>query len=119
MHRRRRYPEVVLHISFRRRETVDLGVVVDEGEVLALLRRVPRLSLFGLRETFQEPVRQSDPLPNREFQSFGFELFRGQAQGFKPLRSLTASARLTDIAPRVTDHRGLWSNSRTRNLRCP
>ena len=119
MHRRRRYPEVVLHISFRRRETVDLRVVVDEGEVLALLRRVPRLRMFGLRETFQEPVRQRGTLLNREFQSCGFELFRRQAQGFKPWRSLTASARLTDIVSRVTDHPGLWSSSRTRNPRYP
>ena len=57
MHRRRRYPEVVLHVSFRRRETVNLRVVVDEGEVLTLLRRVARLGMFGFRETFQEQLQ--------------------------------------------------------------
>jgi hypothetical protein len=119
MHRWRRHPEIALHVSFRRREAVDLRVVVDEGEVLALLRRVARLRMFGLPKTFHEPVRQSGTLPNREFQRFGFELFRGQAQGFKPWQSLTAKARLADIVPRVTDHPGLWNSSRTRNPRCP
>jgi hypothetical protein len=52
MHRRRRHSEVALHISFRRRETVDLHVVVDEREVLALLQRVRRLRISGFRETF-------------------------------------------------------------------
>ena len=69
MHRWRRHPEIALHVSFRRREAVDLRVVVDEGEVLALLRRVLRLGLFGFRETFQEPVRQSGTLPYRAQES--------------------------------------------------
>ena len=119
MHPWRRYPEVVLHISFRRRETVDLRVVVDEGEVLALLWRVPRLRMFGLRETFQEPVRQRGTLLNRDFQSCGFELFRGQAQGFKPWRSLTASARLTDMYSESQIIPVYKSSSRTRNPRYP
>ena len=35
-----RYPEIALHVSFCRRTSVDLRVVVDEGEVLALLGRI-------------------------------------------------------------------------------
>ena len=86
---------------------MDLRVVVDEREVLALLRRVPRLCMFGFRETFQEPVCQSGTLPNREFQRFSFELIWGHAHGFKAWRGLTASARLADIVPLLTDHPGL------------
>ena len=56
---------------------------MDEGEVLALLQRVPSLRIFGFRETFQKPVRQSGTLPNREFQRFGFKLFRGRAHGYR------------------------------------
>ncbi len=67
MHRRRRHPEVALHFGFRRREAVDLRIVVDEGEVLALIPRVPRLRMSGFRETFQKQVRQRGTLPYREF----------------------------------------------------
>jgi hypothetical protein len=37
----------------------------------------------SFRETFQKPVRQSGTLPNREFQRFGFKLFRGHAHGYR------------------------------------
>lgn len=36
MDRWRRYPEIPLHVCFRRRTQVDLRVIVDEGEVLPL-----------------------------------------------------------------------------------
>ena len=46
MHRRRRNVEVALHLCFRRRVPVKLGIVVDERQVLPLFLRVMRHRSF-------------------------------------------------------------------------